>query len=315
MGAHQSDPDRPDRIARDSRLARAWAVAASAARRYPRHLAHSVAHSIQQGLRGTLGSHPIGVATGPRPASERLAATWLGHAAVLLNLDGLTVLTDPVFSERIGLKLGPWTLGLRRREPLPVHEMPPIDLILISHSHFDHLDRPTLRCLVDRQTRVITAANTKRLIPTGFGEVIELPWDRATNINGLRVAAMKPKHWGARTAWDRHRGYNSYVIEGPRAQVLFAGDTAYTDAFKGVRSELAIFGIGAYDPWIANHANPEQVWDMFRQMPGEFLLPIHHSTFELSDEPTHEPMSRLIRAAGDDAARIVGSSLASQWRM
>ncbi|MBL8759979.1 MAG: MBL fold metallo-hydrolase [Phycisphaerae bacterium] len=227
----------------------------------------------------------------------------------------MTILTDPVFSERIGMSLGPWTFGLRRHAPSPVLELPPIDLILISHSHFDHLDRPTLRRLVDRHTRVITAANTRRLIPSGFGEVIELAWDRAANINGLRIAAMKPKHWGARTAWDRHRGYNSYVIEGPRAQVLFAGDTAYTDAFKGVRSDLAIFGIGAYDPWIANHANPEQVWDMFQQMPGEFLLPIHHSTFEMSDEPAHEPMDRLVKAAGSDAARIVGRAMASQWKM
>lgn len=304
-----------DRAEASSRLTRAWAIASSAARRYPRHLAHSLSHSIRLSLRGSAGSHSIGVASATRPSSERLAATWLGHAAVLLNLNGMTVLTDPVFSDRIGMRFGPWTLGLRRHVPAPAHELPPIDLILISHSHFDHLDRPTLRRLVDRNTRVITAANTKRLIPAGFGEVIELPWDRATNVNGLRVAAMKPKHWGARTAWDRHRGYNSYVIEGPSARVLFAGDTAYTDAFKGVRSELAIFGIGAYDPWIANHANPEQVWDMFEQMPGEFLLPIHHSTFELSDEPAHEPMARLLRAAGDDAARIVGMTLASPWRM
>lgn len=272
-----------------------------------------MSHSLKQGFRDVSRSPHAAIATEPRPALERLAATWLGHAAVLLNLNGMTVLTDPVLSDRIGVRVGPWTLGVRRHQPAPVESLPPIDLILVSHSHFDHLDRPTLRRLVDRRTRLITAANTKRLIPPGFGEVLELPWDRAVNIDGLRIAAMRPKHWGARTAWDRHRGYNSYFIESPIAHVLFAGDTAYTNVFRGVRADLAIFGIGAYDPWIANHANPEQVWDMFRSMPGEFLLPIHHSTFELSDEPAHEPLHRLLRAAGDDAARVVGTTLAGAW--
>lgn len=251
-----------------------------------------------------------------------LSAVWLGHATVLFRLGGTTLITDPVLSHRIGVRVGPVTLGLERLAPAPVdvQQIPVPRIVLVSHAHFDHLDRPTLYRLAQGQTQVITATNTSRLIPRGFARVQELsPGQAASPEPALRVLALRPRHWGARTFVDRHRGYNSYVISSNAGRVLYAGDTAMTDAFNDLSRDgpldLAIFGIGGYDPWIHNHANPEQVWEMFRRSGARYLLPIHHSTFKLSDEHPDEPMRRLLNAAGDAAWRIVGRTLGAGWAL
>ncbi|CAG0955750.1 hypothetical protein PHYC_00454 [Phycisphaerales bacterium] len=251
-----------------------------------------------------------------------LAAAWLGHATVLLRIGDQWVLTDPVFSHRIGIRLGPLTMGVGRLlPPFDIGSLPPLDLILISHAHFDHLDKPTLKRLVSPATRVVTAENTRRLIPRGFGDVKELAWDDTVEIGPLALRAFRPAHWGARTAWDKHRGFNSYILESKNGdapkRVLFAGDTAFSHAFgdvggdKGV--DLSVFGIGAYNPWVHAHATPEEVWQMHEMARGRYLLPMHHSTFRLSDEPIGEPLQRLLEAAGSHAPRIVGRELGSVW--
>ena len=244
-----------------------------------------------------------------------LAACWLGHATCLLSVGGRTVLTDPVFSHRIGVNLGPMTIGKPRLMPIPLHAdaMPPIDLILISHAHFDHLDRPTLKALASPATAVVTARGTRRLIPKGFANVVEMDWEESRTFHGLRVQTHRPTHWGARVAVDRRRRFNAYSVhtssdDGP--DVFYAGDTALTTAFDGIGPfDLAIFGIGAYDPWIHAHATPEQVWTMFRALPAAALLPVHHSTFELSDEPITEPLERLHAAAENDADAAAGDAI------
>ena len=252
-----------------------------------------------------------------------LAGTWIGHATVLLRIGGMWAITDPVFSHRIGVKLGPLTLGVERLSPpnLRPEMLPPIDLVLISHAHFDHLDKPSLRQLISDTTTVITSSKTSRLIPRGFGDVREAHWGQSVRVGPLTIHALKPQHWGARTAWDRHRGYNSYVLEATRGvglaptRVLYAGDTAYTRAYERVGGvDLSVFGIGAYDPWIHAHATPEQVWEMHEQAGARYLLPIHHSTFKLSDEPVGEPMKRLLAAAGNDHGRIVTARGKNLWK-
>lgn len=190
---------------------------------------------------------------------------------------------------------------------------PPIDVILISHAHFDHLDRPTLRRLISSRTTVITARNTARLIPPGFGSVIEVDWGEQIGHRGVTFSAIRPEHWGARAAWDRHRGYNAYLMSTSRQRVLFAGDTAATEAFRDLEPDLAIFGIGAYSPWRHMHATPEEVWDMFTASRARWLMPVHHSTFELSDEHFDEPMQRLLAAAGQEETRVVARSPGEVW--
>ncbi|MBX3378764.1 MAG: MBL fold metallo-hydrolase [Phycisphaeraceae bacterium] len=243
-------------------------------------------------------------------AGDDIVVCWLGHCTVLIRLGHLNILTDPVFSRRIGVKIGNRTVGLTRigDPPLQTKHLPPVDLILISHPHFDHLDKPTLNRLRSPSTLVVTAKASRRLIPSGFADVLEMGWHQTAVLENLKVETIKPKHWGARTAWDRHRGYNSYVLTVGSQKVLFAGDTALTDAYSGLRGiDLAIFGIGSYEPWEHAHATPEQVWRMFTQAHGARLLPVHHSTFELGDEPPGEPMQRLEAAAGNDRKRVLES--------
>lgn len=247
---------------------------------------------------------------------HELATVWLGHATVLLRVGGLNILTDPVLSDHIGPGVGPLRVGIPRLAPVPIEpeHLPRIDLILISHAHFDHLDKPTLRRLVSPETTVVTARSTRRLIPRGFGRVVELDWNETFEHANLRLSALRPAHWGARTAVDRHRGYNSYVIDSKKHRVLFAGDTAYTEAFKKIKgADLALIGIGAYEPWEHAHATPEQAWQMFRDAGADRMLPIHHSTFPLGEEHIDEPMERLLKAAAGEHDRLVRTEAGSVW--
>ncbi len=291
---------------------RAVQAVSSGIRRYPSELWRSVRRAP---------SRPATEAPWTLPAdfeAQPLAAAWLGHATVLIRVAGRTILTDPVLSDRIGPSVGRIKVGLGRLSDLPARpeHLPPIDIIAISHAHFDHLDKHTLADLAHPRTTVVTAKHTRRLIPRGFRRVIELDWGRSVMVGPVRLGAIRPRHWGARTAWDRHRGYNSYLIEAARHRLLYAGDTALTAAFNHLRDiDLAIFGIGAYDPWEAAHATPEQVWTMFNACGGRLLLPVHHSTFRLSDEHRDEPLDRLVRAAGARGlSRIIRCGPGETWR-
>ncbi len=262
-----------------------------------------------------LGAVPPGVDL-REAAQVGYAAAWLGHAGVLLRQGNTTILIDPVLSDRIGPRVGRRTIGPARLMPSPagVERLPEVDLVLITHAHFDHLDRPTLEQLARAGATVITSKRTRRLIPRGFGSVIELHWDGVIEVGGVRVSALRPEHWGGRTAVDLVRGCNSYMIESGDRQTLAPGDTAETDEFASVGAvDLACFGIGAYEPSAHHHATPEQVWRMFRGMPGRELLPIHHSTFAISGEHVDEPMARLLVAAGEEVQRVVRVEPGDIW--
>lgn len=300
---------------RDSspRMKRYAAITRSGLSRYPRHLLES----LQGAPRPALPSGEAGSRRAlPEWKEHELAATWLGHATVLLRIAGLWVLTDPVFSHRIGPRVGAMTFGLARTAPPPidVEDLPSVDVTLISHAHFDHLDKPSLRKLRRESAIAITARGTRRLVPRGFARITELDWGGSTEVGPVHIHALRPRHWGARAALDRRRGFNSYLIESESHRILFAGDTAMTDAFDSLpRSTLAIFGIGAYGLWDHAHATPEQVWTMFRACGADYLLPIHHSTFPMGDERPDEPLQRLYAAAGGETSRIVGVVPGEVW--
>jgi L-ascorbate metabolism protein UlaG (beta-lactamase superfamily) len=247
---------------------------------------------------------------------QTLAAAWIGHATVLLRVGGMTILTDPVLGNRVGVGLGLCTGGPRRlvAPALAVRELPNVDLVLLSHAHFDHLDRPTLARLPKR-TPVVTASHTADLLTDlGYRSVHELRWGESATIGPLTLTAHAVAHWGARTFYDHHRGYNAYAIDAGRHRVLFGGDTAYHDGFRDVGDvDLAILGIGAYHPYVAAHATPEQAWEMAGHVRSDFVLPMHHSTFRLGWEPPAEPMERLLAAAGRDADRVVARGLGDAW--
>jgi len=251
-----------------------------------------------------------------------LHAAWLGHTTVLLSLDGFTVLTDPVFSTRIGLNFGPLTVGIKRLVDIaaPVDDLPAIDLVLLSHAHMDHFDLPSLRRLESSRTHVVTADRTSDLLRIKrYAQVQELRWRQSVQIGPAKVTAFEVAHWGARMRSDVFRGYNGYLLEVGRHRVLFGGDTAYTDSFRQFKSsrglDLAIMPVGAYDPWIRVHCNPEQAWRMANDAGAEFVLPVHHQTFPLSREPRLEPVERLIAAAGATPERVCLQEIGEEFHL
>lgn len=253
----------------------------------------------------------------PKPnewPSDRLTAAWIGHSTVLINFFGLTVLTDPVLLSRIGIPLFFTAIGPKRltKPALEVEELPPIDLILLSHAHFDHIDWRTLRRFTAR-TQVVTAPRTRDLLVwTSLREITELRWgekkEMQTAGGSILVRAFPVKHWGARMQTDLYRGYNGYVLERNDRRIIFAGDTALTNTFAELRDsrsyDLAIMGIGAYQPWIRSHCTPEQAIAMANAAGARFIMPVHHQTFRLSFEPFREPIERFVRALADEPQRI-----------
>jgi L-ascorbate metabolism protein UlaG (beta-lactamase superfamily) len=251
-----------------------------------------------------------------------LHAAWLGHSTVLLKVDGFTIITDPVLSEKCGVGVGPLTVGLKRLvEPaLDTGQLPRIDLILLSHAHFDHFDRRTLRMLESRGTSVVTASQTSSLLRVRrYQRVQELGWGEKAKVGPATIRAFQVNHWGARLRTDTYRGYNGYLIETPSRRIVFGGDTAVTDSFRSLRSsrpvDLAIMPIGAYNPWIHVHCNPEQAWKMAQDCRAEFVLPVHHQTFPLSREPYFEPIERCLGAAGAHPDRVATQRIGQEWSL
>jgi L-ascorbate metabolism protein UlaG (beta-lactamase superfamily) len=252
----------------------------------------------------------------PRPAqwcSSSVTAAWLGHASVLINFFGLNIVTDPVLTRRIGATFGKRTFGPKRliAPALTVDQLPPIDLILLSHAHMDHLHIATL-AKFPATTRVVTAWDTKDLLTgTKLKDVHELRWgERAsftTHHGDIAIEAFEVAHWGARWRHDKHRGYNGYILERNGKKLLFGGDTGYCPHFKKLKSkgpfDLAVMPIGSYKAgefcW---HCTPEEAIEMANDAGANFILPIHHMTFNFGKDIQNEPIERFKRAL--DAKRI-----------
>ena len=258
----------------------------------------------------------------PRPAEwsdERLTVAWLGHATVLINFYGTWLLTDPALRTRIGVRVGGVTLGPRRlvRPALTLRELPALDAVLVSHAHMDHCDLGTLSQL-PRATHAVVQHGNRDLVRR-FRRASALAWGEAIEINGARIEAIEVNHWGARKLTDKHRGYGGFLIEKRGRALVFGGDTAYTRAFARLRRRanvvLAMLPIGAYDPYIFAHANPEQAWTMSREMDATYILPMHHSTFRLSREPAGEPVRRMLAVAGPERWRVALTQIGATWRL
>jgi L-ascorbate metabolism protein UlaG (beta-lactamase superfamily) len=260
----------------------------------------------------------------PNPARWHdggLHAAWLGHSTVLLQIDGITILTDPVLGRRVGIRVGPMTVGLKRIvEPaLRVGELPKIDVILLSHAHMDHFDIRSLRRLESRGTAVVTASKTSDLLRVGrYRNVEELAWGQRVRIGSLEISAFSVNHWGARVHRDTWRGFNGYTIEGSHHRLIFGGDTAATNSFRALKSsrkfDLAIMPVGAYNPWVHYHCTPEQAWQMAEDAGAEAFLPVHHQTFTLSREPYLEPIERVYGAAGRHPERVAVWRIGQEFR-
>jgi L-ascorbate metabolism protein UlaG (beta-lactamase superfamily) len=191
---------------------------------------------------------------------------------------------------------------------LKINELPRIDLILLTHAHMDHFDLPSLKRLCCEAT-VVTAKSTSDLLHCiHFKNIIELDWNASAGINTpagpVRVSAFQV----ARMQHDTHRSFNGYILERNGRRICITGDTAYTPLLAQLRNEqpidLMLAPIGAYQPWVASHCNPEQAVDMANQAGAKYLMPIHHQTFKLSWEPMNEPIERFQKALASEPERI-----------
>ncbi len=232
-----------------------------------------------------------------------ITAAWLGHSTVLLNFYGLTILTDPALFTRVGPDTPFGIIGPKRlvAPALSPHQLPPIDLVLISHAHLDHLDTATLRALPGRPRAVTAHATTDLLEDTALRKPQSLAWGERTRIptasGDVEITAFEVKHWGARWRYDKYRGYNGYILAREGKRLIFGGDTALIGSFRSLRRRgpfaLAIMPIGAYNPWVMSHCTPEQAVQMANDAGAEYFLPIHFKTFAFGREGTVEPMQRL----------------------
>jgi L-ascorbate metabolism protein UlaG (beta-lactamase superfamily) len=253
----------------------------------------------------------------PSPVSWRdnaVTLAWLGHATVLINFYGVRILTDPVLFRRIGVDVMVGSIGPLRlvQCALSPEKLPDVDLVLVSHAHFDHLDTPSLAAVRGRPVAVM-AMGTSDLLPQGrYSAVHELAWGGsqriATRHGDLVVRAIEVKHWGARIRRDTWRGYTGFVLEREGRRLLVGGDTAITEAFRQHRAlgpfEAAVMPIGAYDPWIWNHCTPEQAVTMADAAGARLIVPVHHQSFQLSREPFTEPIERVQEALVHERDRL-----------
>ena len=253
----------------------------------------------------------------PSPDSwndNAITLSWLGHATVLINFYGVRILTDPVLFRRIGIDLGVGSVGPLRLvdSALTAADLPEIDVVLVSHAHFDHLDTPSLGAVRGKPVAVMAASTSDLLPRRSYSAVHELAWGRsqaiATRRGALVVRGIEVKHWGARIRRDTWRGYTGFVLEREGRKLLIGGDTALTGAFKQHRAlgpfEAAVMPIGAYDPWIWNHCTPEQAVTMADAAGARLFVPVHHQSFALSREPFMEPIERAQDALAEERDRL-----------
>jgi L-ascorbate metabolism protein UlaG (beta-lactamase superfamily) len=233
---------------------------------------------------------------------------------VLVNFYGLRIITDPTLFSRIGVDLKLGSVGPLRlvQCALTPDELPDLDLVLVSHAHFDHLDTPSLGAIRGRPVAVM-AANTSDLLPSrGYAAVRELRWHEHTRVRTARgdalVRAVEVNHWGARLGRDVNRGYVGFIVEREGRRLLIGGDTAETAVFRAHRRfgpfDAAIMPVGAYDPWIRYHCTPEQAVRMADAANARVFVPVHHQSFPLSREPFTEPIERTEHALRAERDRL-----------
>jgi len=242
-------------------------------------------------------------------SNGEMGVTFIGHASFFLQVGGENVLVDPNFAR--------WLFVLKRlRKPgVMLRDLPPIDLVLITHAHFDHLHRPSLRALV-RHTKRWRGSAPTIVVPEhvfdlvsdlGFRDVVELNWWSSYRHRNVTITHVPSRHWGARILRDAHRGYGGYVLRDGKHSVYHAGDTAYFSGFReiGIRlaPQLALLPIGAYNPpsFRNVHTSPADATRAFVDLNARWMVPMHYGTFRLSHEPMDEPLQLL-----DDAARQAG---------
>ncbi|MCU0784075.1 MAG: MBL fold metallo-hydrolase [Verrucomicrobia bacterium] len=225
----------------------------------------------------------------PKLTRGQVAITWIGHASFLIQFTDLNVLVDPNFAN--------WLFLLKRikRSGLKIADLPPVDLVLLTHAHFDHFHKPTLRRLPHPKIGVMPWGVGDLALNLGFARVIELEWWESFSQRDWKVTLTPGKHWGARTLHDQHRGYGGFVLEHQGRRIYHAGDSAYFEGFREIGQrfapEVALLPIGAYHPdsFRCVHMGPDEAVRAFKDLRAQKLVPMHYGSFKLSFEEMDEP--------------------------
>ncbi|HXZ81305.1 MAG TPA: MBL fold metallo-hydrolase [Terriglobales bacterium] len=238
----------------------------------------------------------------PIPARPgQLGVTFIGHSGFFLQLAGQNLVIDPNYAN--------WLFVLKRlrRPGVRIKDLPPIHVVLVSHAHFDHLHRPSLRAIA-RHTRRRIGTSPVLVVPEhvadlvsdlGYRDVIQLGGWKEHHHRGLKITQVPSQHWGARIIRDIHRGFGGYVIQSHGHSIYHAGDTAYFKGFREIgerlRPDVALLPIGAYHPASFRnvHTSPEDAVQAFQDLGSRWMIPMHYGTFRLSHEPMDEPVRRL----------------------
>ena len=233
--------------------------------------------------------------------------TWIGHASFLLTMGGKRILVDPVFSKRLG------PVSRLTAPGIALDALPPIDVVLVTHNHRDHLDPWSLERLArgpGAPRFVVPLGNGDLIKSLGALEVTELDWWQSTDLGSLEVTLVPARHWSMRYPWDRNDMlWGGFVIRSNEGVAYHSGDTAFFDGFAEIGKRLgkidwAMLPIGAYEPrWFMEpqHMGPEEAVEAARRLDARHLVAMHWGTFKLTDEPIGEPPARA-RAAFEQAA-------------
>jgi L-ascorbate metabolism protein UlaG (beta-lactamase superfamily) len=267
-----------------------------------------------------LPHNPVNLSPFNDSADNQLNVTWLGHSSLMINVDGYKILTDPVFEKRVSI-LGPTRFN--GDMPLDISTIPSIDVVIISHDHYDHLNKFSIRHLNQKTEKfIVPLAVGARMAKWGVPEskIVELNWWEAYRFHEhLTVIATPAQHFSGRGLTDRNKTlWASWVIKTPSHSLFFSGDSGYFDGFKQIGNKYGPFDMtfiecGAYNKsWSDVHMFPEQTLQAHLDLKGNVLHPIHWGTFNLALHPWYEPMERITTAAQENhialATPVVGGT-------
>jgi N-acyl-phosphatidylethanolamine-hydrolysing phospholipase D len=250
------------------------------------------------------------------PDSNQMQVTWIGHSTFLIQIEGMNILTDPVFSGHCGPNS---FFKVKRITPpgVPFEELPPIHAVLISHNHYDHLDEPTVKRLGNGPTYFVPLGIARWFKKKKIKRAIEMDWWQSSFLYGLKFHSVPLQHFSGRTPFDRNETlWSGWVIESRSGKIFFAGDSGYSPVFKEIGDlfgpiQISMIPIGAYRPrWFMSpvHVDPPEAIKILKNTQSQIAIAGHWGTFKLSDEPLGEPpvyLRKAMRKDGMDEEKFI----------